>query len=83
MNKRLLKIIIKYLKLEEEQQKLIKFAYDNTEIFEQKYMIDFPDELFRFFSGKITRYATEYNKIMNLLPEKAINQMKEIELEIY
>ena len=43
-------------------------------------MQDYPEELFRFFAGKITRFASEKNRILELLDNEQIEKLKEYEI---
>ena len=80
MNTKLLKTAIKYFKNLEENEKIIKYLYENTELFEQKYMDDFQEELFRFFTGKIGTFARQRNTFLNLLNDKQLKKFKELEI---
>ncbi len=76
----LIKLIIKYFKNLEKCEAIIKYLYNHTELFEQKYMSDFPEDLFRFFAGKIGTYARQKNKIFEIMNKKQIEKMKIYEL---
>ena len=77
---KLLKLINKYYKLLEKQEEIIKYLYNNTELFEQPYISDFPEELFRFFAGKIGNEARQKNTIYKLMNEKQKKEFKEIQI---
>ena len=76
----LIKLIIKYFKNLEKCEEIIKYLYNHTELFEQKYMSDFPEDLFRFFAGKIGTYARQKNKVIKIMTKKQIEKMKLYEL---
>lgn len=76
----LIKLIIKYFKNLEKCENIIKYLYNHTELFEQKYMSDFPEDLFRFFAGKIGTYARQKNKVIEIMNKKQIEKMKFFEL---
>ena len=61
-------------------EQTIKYLYNHTELFEQKYMCDFPEELFRFFSGKIGTYTKQRNKFLELLNTQQRKKLHEIEI---
>lgn len=73
-------LIFNYLKHIEKADKITKYLYNHTELFEKKYMQDYPAELFKFFSGKIGRYCRERNKLLDLLDNKQIEKLKKIEI---
>lgn len=80
---RMLILTHNYFKNLEKNEEIIKYLYNHTELFETKYMKDFPEELFRFWAGKIGTYARQRNKLLSLLNNKQIEELKEIELLEY
>lgn len=77
---KLILLIINYFKHLEKCENITKYLYNHTELFEEKYMSDFPQELFRFFAGKIGTYAKQKNKIITLLSQKQLEKLKYYEL---
>ena len=73
-------LIAKYLKYLNKCEKIQKYLFENTELFEEYYTDDFQTELFRFFSGKIGRFAREYNKLMIIMNERDVKKLKKIEV---
>lgn len=73
-------LIAKYLKYLQKCEKIQKYLFENTEIFEEYYTDDFQTELFRFFSGKIGRYARELNKLYQIMQERDIKKLKQIQI---
>jgi len=59
--------INKWIELSNKQHEIVKYLFDHTELFEQKYVYDYKNELFRFFAGKITRNANDINKLEKFL----------------
>lgn len=59
-----------------EIKEIIKQLYEHTELFENKYEHEFRLKLWKFFAGKITRSTLEYNKIMSLLDENEVKNVK-------
>lgn len=64
-------LITKWIQLNQEIKEINKYLFDHTELFEEKYCVDFNEDLFRFFAGKLNRYARDYNQLINKLsPEQ-------------
>lgn len=80
MTTKLIKRIAKYIELSEKQNNIVKDLYEHTEYFEKKYESDYPEELFRFFAGKITRHAKEVNTINSLLEPRQLLELREYQL---
>ena len=75
-----LKIIAEWLYHNEKMKEINKYLFDHTELYEQKYMTDFRDSLFRFFAGKITRFSKDYNKIYELLNKDEKQRLNKIRM---
>ncbi|CDC18644.1 unknown [Clostridium sp. CAG:306] len=75
-----LEIIAEWLYHNEKMKEINKYLFDHTELYEQKYMTDFRDSLFRFFAGKITRFSKDYNKIYELLNKDEKQRLNKIRM---
>lgn len=75
-----LEIIAEWLYHNEKMKVINKYLFDHTELYEQKYMTDFRDSLFRFFAGKITRFSKDYNKIYELLNKDEKQRLNKIRM---
>lgn len=75
-----LEIIAEWLYHNEKMKEINKYLFDHTELYEQKYMTDFRDSLFRFFAGKITRFSKDYNKIYELLNKDEKQKLNKIRM---
>ena len=75
-----LEIIAEWLYHNEKMKEINKYLFDHTELYEQKYMTDFRDSLFRFFAGKITRFSKDYNKIYELLNKNEKQRLNKIRM---
>lgn len=75
-----LEIIAEWLYHNEKMKEINKYLFDHTELYEQKYMTDFRDSLFRFFAGKITRFSKDYNKIYELLNKDEKRRLNKIRM---
>lgn len=75
-----LEIISEWLYHNEKMKEINKYLFDHTELYEQKYMTDFRDSLFRFFAGKITRFSKDYNKIYELLNKDEKQRLNKIKM---
>ena len=64
----------------EKCEEIIKYLYNHTELFEVKYMEDFPEETYRFFAGKIGQMARQKNKFYETLTNRQIILLNEIKL---
>lgn len=73
-------LIFNYFKHLEKCEEIIKYIFNHTELLEKEYMHEYNHEEFRFYSGKIGRYARERNKLLSLLDEKIIKELKLLEL---
>lgn len=71
-----IKLITEWIETNEKLRKINNYLFENTELFEEKYMNDYREETFRFFAGKITRFTNDYNKLMNTLNEKEIRKIQ-------
>lgn len=75
-----LEIIAEWLYHNEKMKEINKYLFDHTELYEQKYMTNFRDSLFRFFAGKITRFSKDYNKIYELLNKDEKQRLNKIRM---
>ena len=75
-----LEIIAEWLYHNEKMKEINKYLFDHTELYEQRYMTDFRDSLFRFFAGKITRFSKDYNKIYELLNKDEKQRLNKIKM---
>ena len=75
-----LEMIAEWLYHNEKMKEGNKYLFDNTELYEQKYMTDFRDDLFRFFAGKITRFSTDHNKIYKMLSTEEVKELNKIRM---
>lgn len=75
-----LEIIAEWLYHNEKMKEINKYLFDHTELYEQRYMTDFRDSLFRFFAGKITRFSKDYNKIYELLNKDERQKLNKIRM---
>lgn len=75
-----LEIINEWLYHNEKMKEINKYLFDHTELYEQKYMTDFRDDLFRFFAGKITRFSTDHNKIYKMLNQDEVQKLNKIRM---
>lgn len=73
-------LIYTYKKLLNKEHNIIKYLTEHTELFETKYMDDFPAELYRFFTGKLAKRANEINKLYELLSEEQLKKLRKIEI---
>lgn len=69
-------LINQWLKHLKEMEKINKYLFEHTELFENKYMDEFNEKLFRYFAGKITFYTREYNKIVDIISPEEWEEMK-------
>lgn len=76
-----LEMISEWLYHNEKLKEINKYLFNHTELYEQKYMTDFRDELFRFFAGKITRFSKDYNKIYSMLSKEEIKELNKIRIK--
>lgn len=72
----LFELIAKWVDTNNIQRKIIKYLYEHTELFEQKYESDYYYELYSFFSGKITRCSRDHNKLMEILNEQQKRKLR-------
>ncbi len=72
--------IEQWLYLNEKLRELNKFLYEHTELFEEKYMSDYKEELYSFFAGKITRFTNDYNRLFERLSIKEQKEIQKIKL---
>lgn len=75
-----LEIISEWLYHNEKMKEINKYLFDHTELYEQKYMTDFRESLFRFFAGKITRFSKDYNKVYELLTKEETKKLNKIRM---
>ena len=75
-----LEIIAEWLYHNEKMKEINKYLFDHTELYEQKYMTDFRDSLFRFFAGEIRRFSKDYNKIYELLNKDEKQRLNKIRM---
>lgn len=76
-----LEIINEWLYHNNKMKEINSILFNRTELYEQKYMTDFRDELFRFFAGKITRFSKDYNKIYELLTKEERKRLQIIKMK--
>lgn len=81
LNDECLEMIAEWLYHNEKMKEVNKYLFDHTELYEQKYMTDFRDDLFRFFAGKITRFSTDYNRIYKMLNSEEIKRLQKIKIK--
>lgn len=62
-----IQVIAEWEILNDKLNDLYKYAFNNTEIWEQQYMSDYKTEIFSFFAGKITRIARDRNELYKYL----------------
>lgn len=75
--------INKWIELQNKSHEIIKYLFEHTELFEQRYMHEYKDELFRYFAGKITRNGTDLNKLNNLFTPDDREQLQKQKLRRY
>lgn len=73
-----LEMINEWLYHNEKMKEINSILFNRTEFFEQKYMVDYRDDLFRFFAAKITRFSKDYNKIYSMLNKEEIKRLNTI-----
>lgn len=76
-NTKKIKLIYEWIKLSQKMNNITKYLFEHTELYEQKYMIDFEHDLFRFFAGKIGRHAKDYNKLVEILNEEDFRTIRQ------
>lgn len=74
------KYIYKWLYYNNKLREINKYLFEHTELYEQKYMTDFEEELFNFFAGKIQRYTRDENKLRSLLSNSDRQEIIEYKL---
>lgn len=75
-----LKILNKWIKLNSQLRELNSYIYNETELFEEKNMMDYRENLFNFFAGKITRFTKDENKLKELLSPTERKRMYEMKI---
>lgn len=75
-----LRLINEWLYHNEKMREINKYLFNHTELYENQYMTDFEDDVFRFFAGKIARYSKDYNTLYKLLKEKDIKELNRIKI---
>lgn len=78
---KLMEIINEWIFHTKKLKEIVSFLYSNTELFEEKYEKDFDQDLFDFFSGKITRYSKEINQLDEVLEERKRKILTEIQVK--
>lgn len=74
------KYIYKWLYYNNKLREVNKYLFEHTELYEQKYMTDYDEELFNFFAGKIQRYTRDENKLRSLLSNSDRQEIIEYKL---
>lgn len=74
------KYIYKWLHYNDKLREINKYLFEHTELFEQKYMTDYEEELFNFFAGKIQRFTKDENKLKSLLKQSDRQEILEYRL---
>lgn len=69
-------LINKWIELNSKMEEINKYLFEHTELFEKKYMDEYLEDLYRYFAGKITRYARDYNELQKKLSAKESYEMK-------
>ena len=67
LNKEASELIALWLNTNDKLRQINKIIYNKTELFEQKYMTEYRQELFSYFAAKITRYTRDENELYKLL----------------
>lgn len=77
MKEELSRLIAEWIITNNKLRELNKYLYENTELFERDKMNEFPQLLYNFFAGKITRFSRDENELykrMNQLLTKEVNK---------
>lgn len=69
------KLIAEWIYHNNKLREINQYLFNQPELFEEKYCQDFNEEIFRFFSGKLNRYARDYNTLVNTMDG---NQLKKL-----
>ena len=69
------KLIAEWLYHNDKMKEINKYLFNHTELFEEIYCSDFNNDIFRFFAGKITRYAKDVNEIYKRLNKEQTNEL--------
>lgn len=70
-----LEMIAEWLYHNDKMKEINSILFNNTQFYEQRYMTEFRDDIFRFFGGKITRFTKDYNKIYSMLNKDEIKKL--------
>lgn len=70
----------KWVDATEKIRDINKYLYEHTDLFEQENIADFPEELYSFFAGKITRYQKDINQLYKLVRPGMILKMQQVKL---
>lgn len=73
---KLLELIKEWLHHNDKLRQINKYLYDHTELFENKYEMDFQTDKHNFFAKKITRYTKEENELIKLLNDKELKELR-------
>lgn len=68
--RQLFELIDMWIEENEYMKRINQTLYENTQLFEHGYEINFDEKLHNFFASKITRFQKDTNKLYSLLPEK-------------
>lgn len=80
INKKLAKLINNWIYYQNKSADIIKFLFEHTEYFEQKYTYDYKDSLFRYFAGKLNRNCNDITKLNEILTNEDKRVLQEEEL---
>lgn len=76
----LMQYVSEWLILNEKMRKINKYLYEHTELFENSYELEFEQDLWSFFAGKITRFTKDYNEIIKRMNKKELSIWNRIKL---
>lgn len=75
-----IKLVKQWLYHNSKCREINKYLYEHTEFFENQTMLDYAEEQFNFFAGKITRYTKDENRLKETLTAKQLIDLKMEEL---
>lgn len=80
LNREALEIIEQWIYYNEKLKDVNKYLFEHTELYEQKYMTDYREDVFRFFAGKITRFGRDYNTLYKILTNEESKEIQKIKM---
>ena len=80
ISKKLAKHINNWIYYQNKSAEIIKFLFEHTEYFEQRYTYEYKDSLFRYFAGKLNRNCNDITKLFEILTQEDKRVLQEEEI---